>query len=57
MGPSAILFKIQPVTIDTVQNNIRPNIGDGLNFVTFGQTFKSLESRELKATEVTNKII
>ena len=29
---------IQPVTIDTMLNNIRPNIVDGLNFDTCEQT-------------------
>ena len=39
MGPSPILSEIQPITIDTMLNNNGLNIGDGLNFVTFEQTF------------------
>ena len=38
MGPSPIQPVIQPVTINTMLNNNGLNIGNGLNFITCGQT-------------------
>ena len=39
MGLSPIKPIIQPATIETMLNNTRPNIGDGLNFVTGEKSF------------------
>ena len=45
MGLSPTLSIIQPVTIDTMLNNGRPNIGDDLNFVTCEQTYIPTRNR------------
>ena len=37
MGDGTIQPVIQPITNDTMLNNNRLNIGDGLNFVTYEQ--------------------
>ena len=41
MGDRPIQPVIQPITIDTMLNSNRLNIGDGLNFVTCGRSLST----------------